>query len=462
MPQPVAAPSSPPAARATRRPRILLVGPYERDNLGDLLFLLVTERYLEGADVTAAAPFAADMRALLDREIPAYGPLLREQDVDVIWTVGGQVGGVDVRRAYRMAATAEQYAAFQRASRDEQLELLRDGAGGAPNGAPYLPSPVHHARNAGAIAVANSIGLGSLLRADPVRRAQVLSTLRAQTVLSVRDPASSRMLRRHGIAHRLRPDAVHALSRLHPVPTDHTDEDVAVFQISRAILRRHGHRRVADALAASRALRRHRLLLLPAGIATGHDRLDDLEAIARRLRRRAPYLQPEVVTTRRPLELADLIGSARIVIGSSLHMRIIAASYGVPRVSLARPKVDAYAAHWDGDMPYGATPETLDDAIAGALARGRTAAAHEHAAALTDRAHEHLTRLSRRVLRLAAEDTEAARAERADARRQHQLVALTEQVALQQAELTALRRPRRSGPLARLAARAARPLARPA
>ena len=30
-------------------PRVLLVGAYERDNLGDLLFLLVTERYLDGA-----------------------------------------------------------------------------------------------------------------------------------------------------------------------------------------------------------------------------------------------------------------------------------------------------------------------------------------------------------------------------------------------------------------------------
>ena len=51
------------------------MGAYERDNFGDLLFLLVTERYLGGADVVAAAPFAADMRRLLGRRIPAFGPL---------------------------------------------------------------------------------------------------------------------------------------------------------------------------------------------------------------------------------------------------------------------------------------------------------------------------------------------------------------------------------------------------
>ena len=86
------------------RPRVLLVGAYERDNFGDLLFLLVTERYLEGADVVAAAPFAADMRALLGRRIPAYGPLLRDERFDAVWTVGGQVGRIDLERAFKLSA----------------------------------------------------------------------------------------------------------------------------------------------------------------------------------------------------------------------------------------------------------------------------------------------------------------------------------------------------------------------
>src|SRR5215218_1336037 len=95
--------------------RVLLVGAYERDNFGDLLFLLVTERYL-----VAAAPFSADMRALLGRHIPAYGPLLRDEAFDAIWTVGGQVGRVDLLRAYRMSASPEAWAAFEAAPEAEQ------------------------------------------------------------------------------------------------------------------------------------------------------------------------------------------------------------------------------------------------------------------------------------------------------------------------------------------------------
>ena len=85
--------------------RVLLVGAYERHNFGDLLFLLLTERCLGDAEVVAAAPFAADMTELLDRQVPAYGPLLDAGRFDAIWTVGGQVGAIDLARAYRMSAS---------------------------------------------------------------------------------------------------------------------------------------------------------------------------------------------------------------------------------------------------------------------------------------------------------------------------------------------------------------------
>src|SRR4051794_17066528 len=137
--------------------RVLLVGAYERDNFGDLLFLLVTERYLLGAEVVAAAPFSADMRALLDREIPAYGPLLREETFDAIWTVGGQVGRVDVRRAYGMSASAEDWRAFGATTEGEQLAIMRRAVGGTPMVSPYIPLPSEYPRNGGALTVLNSV-----------------------------------------------------------------------------------------------------------------------------------------------------------------------------------------------------------------------------------------------------------------------------------------------------------------
>jgi hypothetical protein len=121
--------------------RVLLVGAYERDNLGDLLFLLVTERYLGSADVVAAAPFSADMRAQLGRRIPAYGPLLRSEPFDAIWTVGGQVGRVDAARAYKMSARPRAYRRFERRSDASRARILRRAAGGPPPDSPYIPLP---------------------------------------------------------------------------------------------------------------------------------------------------------------------------------------------------------------------------------------------------------------------------------------------------------------------------------
>jgi hypothetical protein len=129
----------PPLRRGGHTLRILLVGAYERDNLGDLLFLLVTERYVAEAEVVAAAPFAADMRALLDRRVHASGPLLRDEPWDVVWTVGGQLGSIDLRRAYRLSAAPDALARFDRANPLTRARILRRAVGGVRVEAPYIP-----------------------------------------------------------------------------------------------------------------------------------------------------------------------------------------------------------------------------------------------------------------------------------------------------------------------------------
>lgn len=441
MPEP--SPEPPRTARRIAtpegRPRVLLVGPYERDNLGDLLFLLVTERYLGEAETVAAAPFAADMRALLDREVPAYGPLLERERFDAIWSVGGQLGGVDLRRAFRMSAPHDEYRAFLRASRrGSSVELLRRAAGGALPAWPYVPAPVAHPLNAGAITVVNSAGLGSLKRLEERPRAERLALLRGQTFVAVRDRASSELLSAAGVEHRLAPDAVHAISVLHPVVRA-AGSDVAVFQASGSTLRALGIGEVAAALAASARLRGLRLRLLPAGTATGHDSLADYEQLARRLHRSAPWLDARIVRTRRPLELVDEIARARVVIGSSLHVRILACAYGVARLTLPRRKVADYARDWDSRMPSDVSLGALDAAIGEAMALADDPAAAAASAELSRRAHEDLTRLADEVVRRARTETEADRARRAEGRRQQQIALMTDQLTAQEAELQRLR-----------------------
>ena len=383
--------------RSPAAPRILLVGAYERDNFGDLLYLHVTERYLADAETVASAPFSADMTALLDRKVPGYAPLLRAQSFDAIWTVGGQVGAIDLRRAYRMSAPAHTYRQHRRLPRRWRERALRRAAGELTPLSPYIPSPREFPRNAGAVTVVNSAGLSGIRHVEPERREKLIALLRGQTAIAVRDRASSALLAERGIEHRLEPDAVHALGAVLPARRD-PDSDIAVVQVSSAILRRLGHAAVAEAIAASPRLRALRIRLLLAGTATGHDSVTDYELLVNHVRRVAPRLDIMIVGARRPLALVDEIRRARVVVGSSLHVRIVASAYGVPRVSQVRSKPARYARTWDRDMPYNVSLPALDAAVGSALAAAERPDVAARSAALVQRSHQHLTSLAGDVL----------------------------------------------------------------
>jgi Polysaccharide pyruvyl transferase len=413
----------------TSRRRVLLVGAYERDNFGDLLFLLVTERYLEGADVTAAAPFAADMRALLDREVPAYGPLLRDEAFDAIWTVGGQVGRVDLVRAYKMSASRDEWRRFALAPPGARLGILREATGGAPPLSPYIPLPFAYPRNAGAVTILNSVGIAGVRGVESPRREAIVAALRGANSLTVRDRNSSALLEELGVEHRLAPDAVHALGVLRPGRPE--ADGPAVVQLSSARLRLLGHERVGEALARSPQLAGRPVRLLLAGTATGHDAVSDYEAVVRA----AKGADVAILAERRPLELADHIRRARVVIGTSLHARVVAAAYGVPRVSLAKPKPTRYAKEWDPAMPYDVALDDLDAAIEAAISRAGRREAVAHAERLAVAAHDHLSELAR----LATTAPPADAGARVAARHRDQLEALATLHDAQQAEATRLR-----------------------
>jgi len=269
-----------------------------------------------------------------------------------------------------LSASPRAYRRFARASPRRRAAVLRRATGGTPAISPYMPAPLDHPRNAGAISVLSSVGLSGVRGVeDEARRDALVALLRGQTFITVRDRGSSRLLDALGIEHELAPDAVHALGVLWPYERD-PGADVAVVQISSAILRRLGHAEVGARLAASPQLRGRPVRLLLAGTATGHDSVADYEALIRH----APGVDLAVLDGRRPLDIVDQIRRARVVIGTSLHVRIIAAAYGVPRISLSRWKPTQYARAWDPDMPYDVRLGALDAADRSATS-GRRAAA---------------------------------------------------------------------------------------
>ncbi len=387
--------------------RVLTVGAYERDNFGDLLFLLLTERYLAGREVVAAAPFAADMTPLLDRPVVALGDTLVNEEVDVIWTVGGQVGGTTPDSALRMSKSPAEYDAFRAA---------------APT-SPYIPTPGAFARNAGAVTVLNSVGLTGARVLPPHMREEVVEVLRTTDVVSVRDRESSNFLTRLGVVHTLAPDVVHAISLLEPYDPD-PGSDIAVVQFSTRLLERFGHARLARNLVRSKHLSGLRIRLVMAGTAPKHDSVEGLERVAERVRALDPGREVEVLTDRRPLDIVRQIREARIVIGTSLHVRIVAAAYGLPRVTMRRTKPTRYATHWDDRMPFDVRIGDFEDAIGAALAAGSRAEVRTGSERLSRLADDNVRAIVERVGELVERGSDVERKELAERRqRRHSSIA---------------------------------------
>jgi hypothetical protein len=176
----------------------------------------------------------------------------------------------------------------------------------------------------------------------------------------VRDAASGRLLDGLGIPHTVVPDLAHVVAAVRP-STSRGRGDTLV-QLNAQAVDAHGLETWARALHAALPAAPVRILL--AGLAPAHDSAEAAVELRRLLLAHGPNRPVTVSEARGVWDRIDEIAGAGMWLGSSLHGRIVAAAYGVPRISFAKPKVDAYAADWDSGMPYAVTPDLLPTAVA--------------------------------------------------------------------------------------------------
>lgn len=343
---------------------VIAVGAYERDNFGDMLYAeLVDQLVGSRANFTFAAPFARDMTSAFGRDVPAAAPLLDRGPVDAIWTVGGEVGTAELGHAYR-TAFGENSRAFNGMTPDQREAVLLQATGTEVRDSAYMPRPSSHAGSDGAAFVLNSVGLSAISRVGGARRAALDATLREATFISVRDARSHDFLSSAGIEHIFVPDLAHLVNELYP-PTV-VDKRYALVQVPEFAVKAHGAERWAEAIAASLSGTGLGVRFFMAGTAPGHDTVTTAERLAEVVRTSLGD-DVHVSEARGVWPRVDEIANASLWLGGSLHGRIISSSYGVPRVSIGSRKTDAYAVSWDPSMPYGATPETLGEAVTVAL-----------------------------------------------------------------------------------------------
>ncbi|HVL76856.1 MAG TPA: polysaccharide pyruvyl transferase family protein [Noviherbaspirillum sp.] len=351
-----------------------MFGAFDRHNFGDLLFAHVAEALLAPRRLHFAGLIARDMRAVGGHALEALqvlGARLGAQPVNLLHAGGEVLTCTDEEAAVMLLEPSAAQALLSRGRTRVPLPF-------AAARLPYIASPGQfpHVRM-----LFNAVGGVALDRLDPPLREEAAAALRTAAWLGVRDWRTQAALRTAGIAARLLPDpatmvpalfaariARHAAQGEVAAVRDVFPRGYLAVQFSSDFGDDATLSLLASQLDEAAAAHRLGIALFRAGAAPWHDDLDVLARLHARMR--CPV---HVFESLDIWDICALIGASVGFAGSSLHGRIVAAAFGLSRVSCTRlwpvpGKQDAYAHTWDTEWPACTGPAALAAAIAAALA----------------------------------------------------------------------------------------------
>ena len=365
---------------------LILFGAFDRHNFGDLLLAQLAAAQWSGRELHFAGLANRDLRrwdGLAVRALPELVAELAPRRPDLLH-VGGEILDCSAWQAAVMLLApgqAQAVIAYLEPRAAEREEWAKGVTGGAL--APYVASP---ARLPGLrrTAFAGVGGVG-LAQAPEGLRAEVLAALRAASFVSVRDRITQATLAQAGIAARLLPDPALRVAELFGRQICQR-ADMGESAAARAafpsgyLALQLGPELADDACLDQLAAQLQPLLaatgiglvLFCAGLAPWHDD----PATLRRLAARLPDQPLRILQSGRLWDICALIAGSRACVASSLHARIVATAFALPRLSLAAPggsgqarKIAAYLDTWElPGLPGCVLPADLGRALWQALA----------------------------------------------------------------------------------------------
>lgn len=368
----------------TPGPDCIVVGAFDRHNFGDLLFPHIAVRMLACHDTAYAGVARRDLTGVGGVATVALAGLaatLHDAPVAVIHA-GGEILSCSPWHAAAMLLPPEQAASAitqleADAARRDDFILHTLGRNAAT---PYVAARdlFPHAR---AIVFAGVGGIS--LEQDEAMRADVSARLREADFVGVRDAFTFSLLRNEGVAAALMPDPAVLLRELFGpllVERGGRGECLAMRQCFPAgylavqCSADFGDDATLDVLAEQIGLLSRRAglgaVLFRAGAATWHDD----PAVYERMLSRPAIGAARIFHSLDVFDICALIAGSAGYCGSSLHGRIVAMAYGLPRVNLCMPPCDehgktaAFAAAWDRQLPGAVAPSDLARAMLTALA----------------------------------------------------------------------------------------------
>lgn len=326
----------------------ILFGAFDRHNFGDMLFPHVVARMLPGRRVRFAGLRERDLRPYGGHFVESISTLAtspHDHALDIVHA-GGELLTCDAWEAAVMLASAEQLEATigeYPAWSQQPIEWAQRHLG-LPTRAPYVLSRAQCPRIRKF--VFNAVGGVDLGQLDPMMYAEVIASLRQADDIAVRDAFTQYRLNAAGIATRLLPDpAVMVAELFDDLIRDRADgEPVSAIRdaypngyIAVQFSADFGDDRTLEEIAAQLdvAAAQHSLgiAFFYAGIAPWHDSLEVYERTRQFMRTPSAC----IMTSANIWDICALIASSRAYCGSSLHGRIVASAFALPRINFRHP-----------------------------------------------------------------------------------------------------------------------------
>lgn len=377
-------------------PPPILFGAFDRHNFGDLLFPHLLAALLPGRAFECCGLATRDLR-------PFGGHRVRPLAAGAAHFihVGGELltctawqAAVMLHEPAEVTAIIARYDADPKAAAAWAAREL-----GTARTMPYVVG--RDALTAGGRLIFNAVGGVEWDFLSAAQRDEVKTALRSADWLSVRDHVTQAVLRAEGIAAPLCPDPAVMVEQCFGEVICRYQQQGAVKAMREAFPRGYlacqfsadfaddaSLDALAQGLSKGAAATGLGVALFRAGAAPWHDD----PALVEKLQRRLPPGTARLFPSLHLWDICALIAASRGVVGSSLHGRIVALAYELPRVSLAPPqqgsrpdKRAAFAETWEPDaIPRSVATDRIEPALMQALAVPADVL-HENAASLRAR-----------------------------------------------------------------------------
>ena len=370
----------------------ILFGAFDRHNFGDLLFPHIAAALLPGRPLIFAGLAGRDLRPFGGHRVPALAQLATEwhdRPVRLIH-VGGELLTCNAWQAALMLQSPD--AAPALIARLDTHPAARQNWARQQLGLTALAPYCVPRRLFPAAERILYCGVGGVDLADSpaALRHEVLASLRSADAIGVRDPTTLAHLGAAGISARLMPDPAVLLAELFtPAIEAHgrcgevaalrkASPDYLAVQLGADFGDDATLTEIAAQLDQAAAACGCAIALFRAGSAPWHDDLDCLRRLAARLHTRPVHLFGSLNLW----DICALIAHSRAYCGSSLHGRIAAMAFGLPRTNFIHPdqghKQAAFAQAWDAGQPGAVEVRHIADALA--FSRATRPAARQHIA----------------------------------------------------------------------------------